>query len=213
MPTEPKSNTEPGLGRSVLLPGCMGCSLGCLGTLALCAGAAALGFAILPFNTALFAGLAGGLLILITALVARIKGRRRPWRLFAAELTAVVLLLMAFFLWDTPRHAFRCVMGDRIPGSVRILRAEFFEHPMDPVAWVHFEASPSDLSALLRGAELEPDPDAKPDQPALNVQPGWWRPANLDPAPTLFTRKWEGSPVGVWVSARTNEGYGYHISH
>ena len=220
MATEQDTISRPGLGKAVLVPGISGCGLGCLGTLLLCSAALSLGFAILPVNTAFLGGAAGFAVVLTTAIVSRARRRKPPWRLFIAETAAIAVILLAYFSWDTPRYVFQCVFGEPIPRSVRIIRAGYDEHPMDPSAWIHFTASPQDVCALVRTSQLAPAPGADPGQAGGDFRPKWWTPAELRPPAQLFSREFfhrdhtdiVSYVVGVWVDARTNEAYGYYIS-
>ncbi len=218
--TKEKKQTQPGIGKTVLLPGCSGCGLGCLGTLLLCLAAMTLGFAIVPFNTAFLGGVAGFVVVLATAIVARIKGRSPPWRVFFGEIVIIAALLLGFFLWDTPWYVYRCVLGDPIPSSVKIIRAEYEEHPMDPSAWMHIKISPSDLPSVIAKNNLTPDHHPPKDRYALNTQPAWWKPLEFGANARLFKKDgyrtdYTGSisyVVGIWVNEETNEVYGYYIN-
>jgi hypothetical protein len=214
--TEEEKQTQPGIGKTVLLPGCSGCGLGCLGTLLLCLAAMALGLAIVPVNTAFLGGVAGFVVVFATAIAARIKGKAPPWHVFFSEIAIIAALLFGFFLWDTPRYVYSCVLGDPIPSSVKIIRAEYEEHPMDPSAWIHFSATPRDMAMLIATNQLTP---VYPGRTTVGSYPDWFKHKEL-PGARNFQKEVPHSEhtnhtayvIGLWINDKTNEAYGYYIS-
>jgi hypothetical protein len=213
-----KTKKDSSLVKSIILPGCSGCGLGCLSTFGLCLAATAMGFTLLPINTAFLGGLAGMAIVLITAAVARARRKPVPWMIFLTEIAAVAIILPAVFAWDTPRYIYNCIFAGKQPPSINIIRSEY-EESIDPSAWIHFNISPTDMLTLIKTSELRLDQHPPKDRYVINGKPTWWNPLELGPNAKHFKKKvyWPDQTncpqyvAGIWVNAATNEAYGYYL--
>ncbi len=210
---------SPRIIRRVFLPSCASGCLGGVLTLILALLALALGFCVLPFNTAFLGALLSLLAVFVTAIAVAPRRPRPPWPLFIAEVAAVGAIIIGFFVWDTPRYVYSCVLNSRPPWRITIMDAEYEEHPMDPSCWIHFKISPEALAADLAKAGFLYQPDANTTQPVINTQPGWWTPTALGPGARLLEKRdyredlpdYVKSIRGLWVNAVSNEAYGYYL--
>jgi hypothetical protein len=177
----------------------------------------ALGFTQFQVDPSICGGVAGFLLVLTTAIMARQKGRRPPWRVFLVEVVAVVIIIVAYVAWDAPDAVYINMFGRPIPGSVMILQARYDEYPLDPAAWIHFLGAPQDLQMLIHSNDLHFRTNSVSERSDGNSAPAWWKPGSLGPDATLFTRQFYSHgdtslvthAAGVWVNAQTNEAYGF----
>jgi hypothetical protein len=224
MPAEASKSNRPNVWSSVIVTGSLGCPVGCVLTLlvSLCLGF--VGVCLMPFDTAFLGGIAGFVVIWTTAIAARLLGKRPPLLLFMGELVAVAIALNAFFAYDTPKHIIRTYFINPIPQSLHIRRAHWEPHPMDPSAWIEFEAMPEDMLLIIKTNKFRLRVDAVPHDHIPDslpqVSPDWWAPSRLGPNATLYTREFRHSvhtnyvayEIGMWLNSQSNKACGFYQS-
>ena len=199
---------------AVLMPGLLGCPIGCLSTLLISIITISLGFCLKPFNTAFIGGIIIWILIFITAIIVFCLGKRVPWRLFIIEIIMVTFLLVSYFAWDTPKYVFTLIFEQDPPESVEILKATYYEEPIDPSAWIHFTANSSDISKLIASNDF----GLISNQGPTKIAPDWLQTKNFDnylkyqiEVPHSHNTNTTDCLRGIWVNQYTNEAYGYYI--
>ena len=128
---------------------CAGCAGGCLTTFLVCSALSVIGVTILPLNTAILAGIACSTGILLTGLLATATRKRITGRTVLFQSVVIVGVIVAFFVWDTPRYVFTCAFPTGDVGAFEVTHCEYNEHPFDPTGWVAIRGKPSALKALL----------------------------------------------------------------
>jgi hypothetical protein len=177
----------------------------------------AMGFTQFQVDPSICGGFVVFLLVLTTAIIARVKGRRPPWRVFLVEVIAVAIIIVTYVAWDAPDAVYMNMLGRPIPSTVKILQARYEEHPLDPTALIHFSASPHDLQMLIHSNHLLFRTNSVSERSDGNSTPNWWKPGSLGTDAALFTRQvysdgdtsFVTHVIGVWVNSATNEAYGF----
>jgi hypothetical protein len=144
--------------------------------------------------------------------------KRFGWRMVLLLAPFLALLSFAAMSWMQACQHLRIIMAPSdVPKSVRIQHGKSVMFG----SYVHFTASPSDISTLIRSKELIEVPDwntdSESDMPAGFPERerhksawDWWQPA---PGARFYYRPHQGQAQGWiegwWVNDKTNEVYAY----
>ena len=83
-----------------------------------------------------------------------------------------------------PAQVFESVLKSPVPRSVVIINSDEGRGPSQ-CSWVHFRATPADISSLLKAHPFVLQPNPSEDFSSLSP-PTWWNPALLGPGRVAY---------------------------
>ena len=153
----------------------------------------------------------------VTALVFKRKGRHFAWRMLFTEVVLLALVAVSLLSWLQTRQHLEIFMNpEPVPREVHVHhgRSILFS------SYVHFSAPPAVIAAIIQSKGLVEVPNEVPNkwdvsgysmQQRTKVSWDWWQPAAMS-NPRFFYRHHESLAVqgwseGWWVNGATNEVY------